>query len=186
MKTMLSVLALMPVLAHAECVMQEKTRSTVDVKIQERTTITRDIINTGDGNKKCMVSFRVRINDRWHSAFGDYAWPGDVPSSQACAVAVDRAEGAVRDRVGRSRVTNERVLICSDDPEMRALRQSDIGTVGTVGQFNPHPSYPDQFYHNGTVCRWFTEPQFTGSDIHNFQGVICQVERDRWVVIDKF
>lgn len=177
---------LFPSMSAAECVIQDVSTTKNNVVILERTPIRRDVVSVSTTQKKCMVDFRVRIGTSWHSAFGEYSWSGDRAESQACALAVEQAESSVRDRVGKSHVFSERTLICKDRPELRELSQSTIGTVGDQGQFKLHPNYPEKFYHNGAVCRWFTEPQFTGNNIRNFQGVICEVNNAKWVVVDKF
>jgi len=173
-------------LADDNCVLQERTVTTNSTVILERSTIRRDVVPYGANQKKCIVDFRVRIKGEWYTAFGEHIWSGDTPSSQACAVAVNRAEADAISRVARSSVTNERTLVCKDRPELKTLRNSQIGTVGDAGQFRPHPDYPKRFYHNGVQCRWFVEPSFTGNDVRMFQGVVCEVQDQKWVVVDKF
>jgi len=173
-------------LANDNCVMQERTVTTNSTFILERSTIRRDVVPFGNNQKKCIVDFRVRIKGEWYTAFGEHAWPGDTPSSQACAIAVNQAEVDAIARVARGNVTNERVLICKDRPELKTLRNSQLGTIGDAGQFRPHPDYPNRFYHNGVQCRWFVEPTFTNGNVHMFQGVVCEVQDQKWVVVDKF
>jgi hypothetical protein len=88
--------------------------------------------------------------------------------------------------VGTSNVQTEKVMVCSDRENMNTLRNISVGTQADIHQFRPHPNFPREFWHNGTRCRWFTEPSFNGQDIHNYQGVICQLNLARWVVVDKF
>lgn len=168
-----------------QCVLQDKTVSKTAVVIAERSTVRRDIVKTDQG-QKCLVDFRVRIGSRWHTAFGEYAWSGNQPASEACAVAADRAENDVRQRVGKHQIINERTLICKDRPQLAEIQQSHPGTVAESGQFRIHPDFPEKFYHNGAQCRWFLEPVFVKSDMKNYQGIICQIGTDSWVVIDKF
>lgn len=188
MKKIFLPLLLIPTIAHSydSCVLQDRTVTKTTVTIQERSQIRRDVVPDPAGGRKCLVDFRVRINNQWYTAIGEHTWPGDLPSSQACAVAVKNAEDQVKDRVGKITSVNERVLVCKDRPELSTLRNSDIGTVGDSGQFRIHPDYPGRFWHNGAQCRWFVEPNFTGQDIRTFQGVVCEVGKGQWVVIDKF
>jgi len=182
------VLALIwPLTSIAEqCVMQERTVTQHRAEIVERTTVRRDVVPLPGGGRKCIVDFRVRIGHQWHSAFGEYIWDGNRGSHEACGIAVQRAEDAVRDRVGRGASVSERILVCKDRPELSELKSSTVGTVGNAGQFRHHPEYTGRFWHNGAQCRWFMEPAFTGHDIRNFQGIICEIGRDQWVVVDKF
>ena len=173
-------------LAQDNCVLQERTVSRSQVTILERSTVRQDVVPNIGGGRKCLVDFRVRVGASWHTAFGEHVWDGHQPASQACAIAVDRAESAVRDRVGQAQTASERTLVCKDRPELMTLKNSQIGTIGDAGQFRPHPDYSRRFWHNGAQCRWFIEPTFTNNTIYNFQGVVCEVQPNRWVVVDKF
>jgi hypothetical protein len=126
------------------------------------------------------------VGVNWHTAFGEYNWSGDRPENEACAIAVSRADDSVRERVGKNQTTNEKVLVCKDQPKLSVLSSTQVGTVGDVGQFRPHPEYPKRFYHNGTECKWFVESNFVARDIRTYQGVICQIREGKWVVTDKF
>lgn len=184
----LLLLSLLPVvsLANDQCVLQDRTVSRGHVAIAERSSIRAEVVPSVSNQRKCMVNFRARIGIEWHTAFGEYEWDGQRPREEACAVAVKRAEDALRERVGQSQIMSEKTLICNDNPDLRTLRQTNPGTVGDLSQFRPHPDYMREFWHNGAVCRWFLDSTFTGRDIRTFQGVICRVQDNRWVVVDKF
>lgn len=181
---------LVPVMAAAQtaeqCVLQDKTVSRNQVIIDERTPIRRDVVPYLGNQRKCIVDFRVRIGTQWHTAFGEYVWPGDRPDHEACAVAVSRAEDAVRERVGKNQTVSEKILICKDRDELRTLASPGIGVSGDIGQFRPHPEYRGDFWHNGTRCRWFVDSAFTGQDVRTFQGIVCKINARQWVVVDKF
>lgn len=168
------------------CVLQERMVTQHQVTIQERSAVRRNVVPQPGGARKCMVDFRVRIGAAWHAAFGEHVWDGHQGSNEACAVAVARAEDAVKQRVGSGSSVTERALICSDRPELRTLRDSIVGTTGPADQFRPHPNYPGRFWHNGAQCRWFVEPAFTQHGVQNFQGIVCELGRNQWVVVDKF
>jgi len=186
MKLGILALALVTGYAYADCVLQDKTVSQSSVVIAERTQITATVVPDPQTGKRCMVTFRARIGATWHTAMGEYAWPGDTPRDSACAVAMKRAEDSVRERVSASRVISEKVLVCRDDPTLTTIRQTNPGTVAELSQFRPHPDYPGEFWHNGTQCRWFLESGYTGRDIRTWQGIICRIQDSKWVVIDKF
>jgi hypothetical protein len=169
-----------------DCVLTERTVTQHHVEIQERSAVRRDVVPQPNGGKKCMVQLRVRIGSQWHMAFGEHAWDGHQSSNEACAIAVNRAEDDVRQRVGKGKSVSERVLVCSDRPEMQELRNSVVGTVAQNHEFRPHPNYPNRFWYQGTQCRWFLEPAFTDRGIYNFQGIVCELAKDRWVVVDRF
>lgn len=172
--------------AAEQCVMQQRTVTQHAAKIDERSAIRREVVPQPDGGKKCVVNMRVRIANQWHTAFGEYAWDGHRPSHDACGIAVKRAEDAVIARLGRGASTTEHTLICQDRPELAELKSTSVGQVGRASEFRFHPEYPMRFWHNGAQCRWFLESNFTGQDIRQFQGIICELARDQWVVVDKF
>lgn len=179
------VIMAMPAMADV-CRMQERTVTQHRVTIEERSSVSRDVISMPGGGRKCMVSFRVRIGSQWHTAHGEHIWDGNLGSNEACAQATTRAEDLVRERVGRGASLTERVLICDDRPDLQELRGSVTGTVARNHQFRPHPDYPQRFWHRGAECRWFLEPTLTDRGLHNFQGIICELGRDQWVVVDRF
>ena len=187
MKTSLIALCLVPVLAVAQqCVLQEKTVSRGTVIIAERSELRAEVVPGFSGGRKCMVNFRARIGTEWHTAFGEYEWPGDRPREEACAVAVKRAEDSVRERVGRSQVMSEKMLVCRDNPDLETLRSTNPGTIGELAQFRPHPDRSKEFWHNGAPCRYFLDSAYVRNDIRTFEGVICRVHDSKWVVVDKF
>ena len=185
MKFSVLTLSLLAVSAYADCVLQDKTVSQSSAVISERTQLSATVVPDPVG-KRCLVTFRARVGATWHTANGEYAWPGDTPRDSACAVAVKRAEDSVRDQVAASRVISEKILVCKDDPTLDIIRQTNPGTVGELGQFRPHPDYPREFWHNGTQCRWFLDTGFTGKTVRTWQGIICKIHDSKWVVVDKF
>jgi len=183
----LFALALIPATVLAsECVLQDRTVSRSAVTIVERSRITPEVVPSTNGGKRCMVTFRARIGADWHTAHGEYEWAGDRPREEACAVAVNRAEDEVRARVGRTQTVSEKTMVCSDRPDLDALRSTNPGTVAELHQFRPHPDYPKEFWHNGAPCRYFLDSAYVQKDVRTFQGVICRVHDSRWVVVDKW
>lgn len=187
MKRLLPLLFI-PHMVHAQdnCVLQDRVVTRSEVVIAERSTIRRDVVPYFDNRKKCIVDFRVRVNRDWHTAYGDYIWDGHRPDSEACAIAVKRAEDAVIQRLGQAQTASERIVVCKDQPALTPLRNVTVGTVGDVGQFRPHPSRPDRFWHNGAQCKWFIESTFANNGLRQFQGIICEIQDQKWVVVDKF
>jgi hypothetical protein len=179
------MLAPVTVLA-SECVLQDRTVSRSSVTIAERSRIAPEVVPSINNGRKCMVTFRVRIGSAWHSAHGEYEWAGDRPREEACTVAVKRAEDEVRERVGKLQTINEKTMICTDRPDLDALRSTNPGTVAELHQFRPHPDFPREFWHNGAPCRYFLDSVYVRSDVRTFQGVICKIHDSKWVVVDKW
>ena len=186
MKKLLALALIPATVLASECVLQDRTVSRSAVTIVERSKISPEVVPSVNNGKKCMVTFRVRIGSDWHSAFGEYEWAGDRPREEACAVAVTRAESEVRERVGKLQTVNEKTMICSDRPDLDALRSTNPGTIAELHQFRPHPDFPREFWHNGAPCRYFLDSAYVQSDVRTFQGVICKVHNSKWVVVDKW
>ena len=188
LKSSLLFLALLPSVLHAECVLTDRTSTASRAQIQERSATRADIVPAPGlaGYRRCQVSFRGRVGGAWYTGHGYYDWPGDRPSAEACSIAQQRADDSVRLQAGPSRVQTEKVMVCSDRENMNSLRNISVGVQADIHQFRPHPDFPREFWYNGTRCRWFTEPSFKNQDIYNYQGVICQLNRTNWVVVDKF
>jgi len=185
----LILLCLIPAVAWAnsdQCVLQERTVSQGQVTIEERSGLRREVVTLPTGQLRCQVTFRARIGAAWHTAFGEHDWAGDRSRDEACGVAAKRAEDSVRERVGQTRVTTDRVLVCRDQTDLTTLKEARMGTAAQLHQFRPHPDRPRAFWHQGTQCRWFLDSQFRNQDIYTYQGIICQVQGGTWVVVDKF
>lgn len=175
------------VLANAEqCVIQQRTVSQGNVDIQERSNVTREITPLPSGQWRCQVSFKAKIGSVWHTALGEYDWPGDRSQEEACGIAVKTATDNLRQRVGSTKLITDQVVICRDQPDLLTLKDTKPGTVAQLHQFRPHPDFPNAFWHQGTRCRWFLESQYRVKDIYTFQGIICEVQSGGWVVLDKF
>ena len=68
MRKYAALLALWPGLVWSEqCVIQERTVTRAQVVIQERGHIRHDVVITPEGNRKCLVDFRVMIENKWHT-----------------------------------------------------------------------------------------------------------------------
>lgn len=180
------LIALLPAVALAQnCVIQDRTVTRSQARIEERAQITRTVVPDPAG-RRCMVTFRGRVGATWYTGFGEYTWNGERPSEDACSIAYSRAEGHVVQQAGAGAAVSDRTLVCKDQDDLTPLRQVNPGTMAKLAQYRPHPDYPREFYHNGARCRWFLDSAFVQSDIKLFQGVICHLRDDRWVVVDKF
>lgn len=186
MKRLLALALIPATVLASDCVLQDRTVSRSTVTIAERSKIKPEVVPSVNNGKRCMVTFRVRIGADWHSAHGEYEWAGDRPREEACTVAVKRAEDEVRERVGKLQTVSEKTMICTDRPDLDALRSTNPGTVAELHQFRPHPDHPREFWHNGAPCRYFLDSAYVRQDVRTFQGVICRIHESKWVVVDKW
>lgn len=168
------------------CVLQEKTVTKTTAQVTERGPIKINVMPWENGQKKCVVSFRAKIDNGWYEAMGDYIWDGSNSSQEACAAAVKQAETDLIHRVKPVGIISEQFLMCNDDVDTKQLEKSNKGDVVDISRLRPHPEHPGSFTDKGTECRWFIDPQFDGKSVHDFQGVACKISEGRWVVVDKF
>jgi len=169
-----------------QCVLQNTVVNQSRVQIQERSQLTTNIVPETSGTTKCMVTMRVKINNAWHTAFGEQTQHQGMTVGDACTVAVRNAERLVVERVTGSAAVNQSVMICTDRPNIDTLADPEPGATGDISQFRPHPDYPRDFWYNRTRCRWFLNTAWQQSQLRTFQGVICQTAPRTWVVVDKF
>lgn len=173
-------------LAQAECVLQSNTASQGTARIEERSGFTQELVRLPSNKQRCQVAFRARANGEWHTAIGHYDFGEDQTASQACAMARQTAESGLAERLTNKNIVSDAVVTCRDQSNLLTLRETRIGTVGLLHQFRPHPSYPNQFVHNNVACRWFLDSEFKVNDVYTYQGVICRLQDNKWVVVDKF
>lgn len=185
---LVAALMFVPSLALAgQCVFYNKTGTLSRLpEIQERAEIRHFVTPEINGVRKCVVSFRARIGHEWYTAHGDSVFVGNQNSQQVCATAYQRAEQNVRNTVSPDQISSESVMVCSDRSDHELVRRTHVGTMARLSQFRPHPDRPREFHHNGTQCRWFLDTEFRHTDVATFQGVICHVQNQMWVVVDKF
>ena len=85
MKRLALIAALIPALATAECVLQDRTVTSHSIVIQERSGLRQTVVVPPEGGKRCIVNFRARVGSAWYTATGQYDWAGDRPANEACA-----------------------------------------------------------------------------------------------------
>lgn len=180
-----AVLLLMPGMAWAtdNCVLQDRTVSVSQVVIDQRGDIQRHVTTNTQGGQTCHVQLSVRIADKWHATHGSHDWDGNGSVSEACAVAVYRAEELIRAQVGQTRTQNEKILVCQD--QLPVVPVAMVGQQVKIEQLRPHPNFLEDFYHRGTRCRWFVDTLFRDQEIHTYQGIVCETSTG-WTVVDKF
>jgi hypothetical protein len=186
MKKLLLIVLFPAVTLASECVLQDRTVTSHSIVIQERSSMRQTVVSTPEGNKRCIVNFRARAGATWYPATGQYDWPGDRPVNEACAVAVARADDSVHSQAVSQHIRSEKIVVCNDREDSATLKSTRPGVTGQLHQFRPHPEYPNRFWHNGAQCRMFLDSAWTGRDIHTYQGVICQLQDSKWVVVDKY
>lgn len=189
LKHLAVMLAVAPAIVNAQnenCYLQDRTVTKSQAVIAERSRISREIVPGFGGDKTCVVNYRARIGNEWHMAQGRVTWDGLAPEGRACARAIAEADNELLQRIGNTQAVNEKILVCNDRTNTGTIGRPEIGTVGDVSRFRPHPEKTERFYHNGTQCKWFVESAFAQNRVRQYQGIICETQPAQWVVVDKF
>ena len=178
------VLSMLPAMALAECVLRSTT-VTESIAVSEKSQVTANVVTTQSGDRKCLVSFNARVNGTWHMAFGEAEWDGRGSPDSSCASAIKNAERDLVRSLAPLSLRAEDVMICDDSSQQRILSIA-VGMQGPIHQFRPHTTKQGEFWYNGTRCRWVLDTQFVSSKLHTYEGIICRVGGDEWVVVDTF
>jgi len=186
-RLLIAAAALLPIVAAAseECSLRSSTVTQTAVVV-EKGAVTANIVTGANRAKKCVVSFRARVGTDWHIASGEYQWDGISPPETACALAVKNAEKQLTETLAPVTLNSEQMMICHDAPNLQTKELSAIGVSGNLDQFRVHPKYPHTFWHNGTECRWTLDSVFESSRVKTYQGIICKVSGNQWVLVDRF
>lgn len=184
MKALVVATALLALNANAECVLQETTVNTVQNTVVQHDNIVRDIVPYGS-KQKCIVRYRALVNNVWHTTFGEYVFDDTDPAS-ACATAIINSDKQLLLLLEESNIASQQTLVCHDDDTMINLPNTEVGTVGNVSQYRVNPERPENFFYNGTECRWFLSTEFILKNVLTHQGIICKIDNESWIVVDKF
>jgi hypothetical protein len=60
-----------------------------------------------------------------------------------------------------------------------------VGEVAEKQQFKRDKKYTGEFQYQGTQCIWFNDIEWRG-ELHQANGIACQVSGNNYVVVDKF
>lgn len=186
-KLLISLLAILPTIASAECYMRSATVNDSKMTITRVVDIQRYVTPASNGQMKCVVSFRAEINHVWHTGEGTSMGSASDSIDQICSQALNSGRSYILQKIGGGQVTAEQEMICTDRPEPQ-VKTVRIGDVVQLSELAPDPKEPNFFQYKGTQCRKFVETDFDPKkrDLFQWRGVVCLVRKGEWQVIDKF
>ncbi|CAB4129240.1 hypothetical protein UFOVP112_338 [uncultured Caudovirales phage] len=137
--------------------------------------------------QKCILRYRVNINDEWRTAEGIGVGKTEA---DACKQAMDIGRGSILLEVEVKRVTASTDMVCSDLPDIR-IRPVRIGDIIWESEVDVHRHQNEQKYfdYKQTRCRMFTERNAKDRNFYTYQGIICKVDsspNSKWQVVDKY
>jgi hypothetical protein len=137
-------------------------------------------------HNKCIVQFRAQINGAWITAEGERTGLKSISEQELCRGAVDSGRVQILSRADGGRLSVEQNMVCTDRPAIE-VRVVQRGEMVNESEVRPHPNFPTPFRHRSAQCRWFIEPEVhPGRDLLQRQGIICQINGNKWQVVDKW
>ena len=178
-------IALLPVVATAECYQEAVTTNNARAEIKEVADFQK-FVKTQNNQQVCTVMFRARINNRWYDARGESQGSITDSTDQICAQAMQVGRSKILERVAGSAVQSTQTLYCNDfnTPQLRkGLKKFD---TFKVSELKPVPNM-EPFEYKGSMCRHFLESDVdpNTNNLMQWQIVGCVI-RNEWTVIDKF
>jgi len=180
-----AVICLISIPSYAECVM----RSTSSTFNRIDTSQVRDLMPwvTKSGNqKKCMVRYRVPIDNVWQTAEGEATGDLDADETALCVSAIKTGLTKFIINEKMSKVDSTSDMVCSDMPTVKTRNGVNVGERISESEVQIHPQYPKPFKYKNTQCKWFIDTYPVKRDIIQYQGIICKDSPTSWIVVDKF
>lgn len=183
----LILLLLIPLSASAECYMRSASVKDIKTKITRIADVKRYVTPLNAEQFKCTVAFRAEINHVWHNGEGVSIGANSDSIDQICIQAMDSGRSYLLSRVTDGKITSESEMICTDRPGQN-IKTVKVGDIVNISELAPHPEKPNFFDYKGAKCRWFVESDVNlqTRDVFQWQGIVCQVRKGDWQVVDKF
>ena len=171
---------------QAECFMQAATLGKVAGKFDKVADAKKWVTSYSDNQKKCLVSFRGLAKGKWWDGTGEHIFETSVSDDAACEIALEKGKNIQLQQIFGKTVLAEEQMICSDMPKLQT-KGAEIGDVVQLSELRPHPNKPTSFGYKGTECRYFIQPDVNKrNELYTWQGVVCNVRRGDWQVVDKW
>jgi hypothetical protein len=187
MSRLITFLLLLPSVALADCYVRSATVNDIKSSITRVADIKRYVTPVNKDQFKCTVSFRAEINHVWHTGEAQSIGSTSDSIDQICSQALQSGRAQILQKIAGSAIKVDQEMICTDrpEPEVRTVR---IGDIVQLSEVAPHPKKPDFFTYKGAQCKWFVETDVNteARDLFQWQGIVCNVRKGEWQVIDKF
>lgn len=136
-----------------------------------------------NGLRKCTAQMRVQINGKWQDAEGEGVAETDT---LACENARDIAKAKILLPVENASVDTESNMVCTDEPVVKPVEKVRINDWVKESELAIYKPYPKPFWYNGMWCKWFSYKEAHLGRPVAFAGVMCEMQKGRWQVVDLF
>ena len=106
--------AFYPGFAYSACEFEEQTDLTYQHKIESIEDYQKQTVDFAEGARKCIVSFRVKVDNEWYIANGDYVYGSKLSDDDGCSVAEERAKQDILRLVSPETVVGSKELVCTN------------------------------------------------------------------------
>ena len=120
--------ALYPGWAFSTCEFQEQTNLSFEHKIQSIEDYQSHTTDYAKGARQCTVSFRVKVDNDWYVASGDYVYGSKLSDDDGCSVAEERAKQDILRVVSPEVVTGSKDLVCHNNVSTKKDYTVDLFT----------------------------------------------------------
>jgi len=164
-------------LVHAECTMTQYNRLANEAVLGPVT----DLV-TYFSPGQCRVKYNITYNGIQQSI--DKTYQGDGNITTACQKAINLGRDEMTYKFG-GEFKQETALKCSDGdkPEIKPLK---IGAHIMEAEAPTVPNGDGYFEHNHARCRLFREHYDQNGKFRTAHGVICELDNNDWLVVDKW
>ena len=142
-----------------------------------------DFITNSGRTTACQATVSVNYNGETVTAKEQAQLRADVDMLQSCEIARANAIQTVATKIGKVKVESTSELNC--DESNTKLFSPQVGEVAEKQQFKRDKKYTGEFQYQGTQCIWFNDIEWRG-ELHQANGIACQVSGNNYVVVDKF
>lgn len=173
MKSLLLLTAFYTGAVFANCSVKESSQMVRDVATGAPTNIVRTV-----KDNSCHVKFNIEVDGKVHAV--EY----NLTKSDNCAEAIERGKNElIVTMAGKYRV--ESITTCKEGGTVD-LKPVKIGEVVLETELGVVERASNYFRHNNSKCRLFRERYGKDGKLRVAHGVICQMDNQGWIVVDKW
>ena len=107
--------AFYPGFAFSACEFKEQSDLSYQLEIQSIEDYQQHTTDYAKGARQCTVSFRIKVDNQWYVASGDYVYGNKLSDSDGCAVAEERAKQDILRVVSPEIMTGSKELVCHNE-----------------------------------------------------------------------
>lgn len=155
----------------ADCTTKEASQMIKEVETSPITNLTKTV-----KDQSCRVKYNITVDGKEHTV--DYTYNKDAN----CSEAIERGKNELLVSLA-GRYKTEVVTTCGKEMADKPVRVGDIVFENELLSVERQQGY---FKHNNSKCRLFRERYVQKGTLRVVHGVICQVNQNDWIVVDKW